>query len=337
MVSKLKVKDRVEIPVKEAETRVAKLLRSAGLSRKTAAEVAAHLVESDCCGTESHGIVRTLQYAKELRNGKLNPSAKTQVTRKTPTHLSIDANGGIGIPAMRQAVEEAAKAARDHGLAIAELRGAGHTGRLGAFAEAVALEGVLTIIIGGGNRKTWRMVAPYGGTEPLLPTNPYCIGIPGGAQGPVVLDFATATIAGGWIYAAREAGVDLPVGAVIDKHGAPTLNPEDYFSGGAILAKGGQMGSGLALVAEIIGEAMLGPVEKGEINWLILALDSTRYRALEKIHASAEEILVEIRACRPAKGFSEVEVPGERERRSLAKTKCLSVPRRIWQQIAKLE
>ena len=55
------------------------------------------------------------------------------------------------------------------------------------------------------------MAPPHGGRNALLPTNLYCIGIPGGAYGPVVLDVATSMLTGGWIYAAREAGLTLPV------------------------------------------------------------------------------------------------------------------------------
>ena len=89
--------------------------------------------------------------------------------------------------------------------------------------------------MGGGNRKSWRQVAPYGGCKPILPTNPYCIGIPGGKRGPVVLDFATSKIAGGWVYAARSAGARLPEGVLIDPEGRLSTDPEDYFRGGAIL------------------------------------------------------------------------------------------------------
>ncbi|GIT07437.1 MAG: hypothetical protein CM1200mP30_10670 [Pseudomonadota bacterium] len=65
----------------------------------------------------------------------------------------------------------------------------------------------------------------------MLPTNPYAFGIPGGKRGSIVLDFATGQIAGGWIYAAKSAGVMLPEGMLIDENGNPTRDPDDYFNG----------------------------------------------------------------------------------------------------------
>ena len=52
----------------------------------------------------------------------------------------------------------------------------------------------------------------------------------------------------------------------------PTVAPGDYFDGGAILSKGGHLGYDLAPIVEIVGEAMPGPVAKGEINWMLLAI-----------------------------------------------------------------
>jgi LDH2 family malate/lactate/ureidoglycolate dehydrogenase len=214
------------------------------------------------------------------------------------------------------------------------VRDVGHTGRLGAYAEAAAEAGCLAIVIGGGG--TWDQVAPYGGRKAILPTNPYCLGIPGGARGPVVLDFATSQIAGGWIYAARSAGALLPAGAVIDSEGRPTRDPEDYFNGGAILPMGGAKGYALAVMAEMICAAMLGPVET-ECNWLTVALDTRRYRGAAEMQAAAEEILAELRDCPPAPGFERVEIPGEREReRKAAAERSVHLPERTWDRIVAL-
>lgn len=329
--------ERVEVPVTDAREIALHILESCGCDPHEAAEVTDHLIDADRCGVESHGLVRVLQYAREYDNGLLTPGAPIDAVTETANHLHLDANGGIGIRAMRTAVDAATKRARRNGLAMATLTGAGHTGRLGAFAETAANRGCLTITLGGGDRKRWRMVAPHGGRQGLLPTNPYCIGVPGGAQGPVVLDFATGMVAGGWIYAAREAGAQLPTGMIINRHGEPTTDPNDYFAGGAILPKGGHIGSGLALIAEVIGEAMLGPVRKGEINWMVLAIDCTAHAAPDAMRAAAEEILSEIRACPPLHKGVPVDVPGERERnRAAAVADTVSLPVPIWKRIEAL-
>lgn len=325
--------ERVVVSATEATERVAGIFRDVGCTEEVSLLVAMHLADSSLSGVESHGLMRTLQYVEQFESGSMRADATARETVSERGMHEIDGGGGIGIPAMHLAGETACRLAADAGLAALPVRNVGHTGRLGAFAEKAAASGCLVIIIGGGNRKEWRQVAPHGGRQGLLPTNPYCIGIPGGDQGPVILDFATSRIAGGWIYAARSAGANLPEDCVIDANGNPTVDPEDYFNGGAILPACGPKGYALAVVAEMIGEALLGPVA-GEANSLMIALDASRFREPTQMQAVAEEILSELRSCPPAPGFDRVEVPGEREgeqrRKSAGK---IAIPVQTWEQI----
>jgi LDH2 family malate/lactate/ureidoglycolate dehydrogenase len=304
---------RVRVPVDEAIALGASVLRRAGCDDATAREVATHLVDADLCGVESHGLMRILQYEEQFASGYLDARARPVLTTNAAGRAELDGQGGIGIPAMRLALAHAAAEAERAGIAVLPVRNVGHTGRIGAFVETAAARGLLAIVIGGGGRKAWRQAAPHGGRRALLPTNPYSIGMPGGDRGPVVIDFATSMIAGGWLHSARAAGALVPEGAIIDADGRPSRDPQAYFDGGAILPKGGPMGYGMALMAELICEAMLGPATT-ECNWLVLTLDAGAYRDRDAMRMVAEEILAELRACPPAPGFARVEVPGERER-----------------------
>ena len=320
----------------EAVGIVGDIFRRLGCSADCAREVAEHLADASLCGVESHGLMRALQYAEQFRSGYLIPGTAPRIVVTARGASEIDGGGGIGIPVMRLAYEHGMELARDNGVAALAVRNVGHTGRHGAFADDAAERGFLTICVGGGNRRTWRQVAPHGGARALLPTNPWCAGIPGGERGPVVMDFATSKIAGGWIYAARSAGALLPEGCVIDADGRPTRDPEDYFSGGAILPAGEHKGYALAVVAEMIGEALLGP-STTEANWLLIAVDAGRFRELPAMRSAAEEVLAELRACPPAPGFERVEVPGERERECRARANgIIRVPQATWRQILAL-
>lgn len=320
---------RVSVAIADAQEVALRILKHAGCTAKIAREIVDHLIDADLCGVESHGIFRVLQYADEFRQGYIRPDAVPSVdTSQSPT-LQVDGHGGIGITAMTRAVEAGIDAARSHGVTAIAVRNTGHTGRLGAFAETAAKAGCLFIASGGGARQNWRMVAPHGGGKAVLPTNPWCLGIPGGNHGPVVLDCATGQIAGGWIYAARRAGALLPEGAIIDVNGHPTRDPKSYFDGGAILPKGGVLGYGLATIGELICDAMLGPA-KVECNTFVLMVDTARYREPGPLQQAAEDILTELRNCPPAEGFEVVQVPGERERDLRTEHRSLELPSRTW-------
>jgi len=289
-LSKLRLAEaRVSVPIVQAHERAVQVLQVNGCDISYAKAIADHLLDAELCGVESHGIMRALQYGEEFRRGYLVANVHPKVTASSGATVNVDGCGGIGILAMDVATDAGIAAARKHGVAAIAVRNTGHTGRLGAFAEKASDAGCLFIACGGGARERWRMVAPYGGSKAVLPTNPWCLGIPGGEQGPVVLDCATGQVAGGWIYAARRAGAALAEGAIVDSKGNPTTDPADFFDGGAILPKGGVLGYGLATMGELICDAMLGPASV-ECNTFILMVDTGPYRAAGPLQRAAEDI-----------------------------------------------
>ncbi len=329
--------ERVTVAVHEIVSLVSDIFESLGCSAAIAHEVAAHLADANLCGMESHGLMRTLQYADQFESGYMRADVEPEIKFTERGATIVDGNGGIGIPAMRLAIDEGCRVAKQHGMSAVAIRNVGHTGRLGAFTEAAAYQGFLSICFGGGGREKWRQVAPHGGRQAMLPTNPYSIAVPGGERGPMMFDFATSKIAGGWIYAARSAGAQLPDNVLMDSTGQVTRDPEDYFRGGAIMPSGEHKGYALALAAEIIAEAMLGPTET-EGSWLLLTLDTGLYREARVMQRVAEEILYELRNCPPAPGFERVEIPGEREReyREMTKDRGVALPPKTWDQIVAL-
>jgi len=301
------------------------VMTALGCQPLIAAEIAEHLVDADLCGVYSHGIFRLDWYAERAAAGKFIPSAQPRLVTAEGGADMVDGGNGLGMPAFRLATEHLlARATRD-GMAAVGVSNVDHTGRIGAYAHRGAEAGCLTIMLGGGSRKDWPQVAPFGGARGMLPTNPYAFGMPGGEQGPVVVDFATGMAAGGKIYAAKMAGRPLAEGLCIDAQGRPTTNPDDYFNGGAILPMAGPKGYGMALVAELLGEAILGQAMDG-LNWICIAIDLSRFRAPRAYRQAAEECLSELRACPPAPGFERVEVPGEREARLRAERLVSGIP-----------
>jgi len=277
-----------------------------------------------------------MQYAERMQNGTMRVDVRPEVITTETKMTFVDGGMGSGIPAMHLAYETSMTLALESGLAAISILNTGHTGRHGAFADYAAEKGFLTICTGGGNHRVHSQVVPHGGTRGMLPTNPWCIGIPGGDLGPVVMDFSTGRIAGGWIYAAQSAGALLPEGCVVDRDGKPTRDPNDYFNGGAILPMGEHKGFALSLVAELIAEAMLGP-SSPECNWFLITIDTRRFRQPAALKAAAEEVLADLRNCPPAPGFEEVEIPGERERKQRSKSNgIIAIPEETWQQVLSL-
>jgi uncharacterized oxidoreductase len=104
------------------------------------------------------------------------------------------------------------------------------------------------------------IVAPFGGRDARIGTNPFCVGIPRLGRDPIVLDFATSKIAQGKTRVAYNKGIAVEPGTLIDDRGEPTTNPRYTVVEpiGALLPFGEHKGAGLALICELLGGALAG-------------------------------------------------------------------------------
>lgn len=312
------------------------ILQGAGTPPDIASYVATSLVDSNLKGVDSHGVMVISWYVDEMSQGRIKPAHRPRTIKDTPAMAVVRGNAGFGIFALGQATELAIQKAKASQVAGVGLVDASHTGRIGQFVEAAAHQGVVAMIIGGGAHRVWPTVAPHGGARPILGTNPYAFGLPGGKYGPIVVDFATSAVAYLKLDLHRAKKEPVPPGWILDKHGRPSTNAEDFFDGGVQLPAAGHKGYGLGLVAELIGDALMGvALEFNWLNWLVMAIDIAAFRPLDDYLRSCETYLHKVKEVPPAPRFDEVLLPGEPESRTAErrKEKGIPIPDQTWKRI----
>lgn len=302
------------IQAKQLEAFVTDIFMAADTPQDIAQYVSSSLVQSNLKGVDSHGVIRVSWYVELIKSGRIRPTARPEIDREASNMAIVRGNAGFGIFAMGYAMEQAIQKAKAGQVAAVGLIATTHTGRIGQFVEMAAEHDVIAIINGGGHRGPGRSVAPFGGAKRLLATNPYALGLPGGRFGPVVVDFATSMVAEGKLRVYRDKHEPLPPGWIVDKDGKPSTNAEDFYNGGMLLPAAGHKGYGLSLFSELVGSALLGPTT--EMNWFILAVDIASFRPVTEFHQTSAEFLQEVKKVPPARGFTEVMIPGEPEVRT---------------------
>ena len=180
------------------------LFIAAGVGKQEASEVAASLVESNLRGHESHGVLRVPDYLDALRTGELCAGVAWQVLTETPAMLSADGRRGFGQVLARKLVAALVTKCRPLGIACGTLKNCGHVGRLAEWVELAASQGFAALMTVNDNG-VLRCVAPPGGLDARISTNPLGIAVPTGGE-PLVLDLSTSIVANGKVKAKLLAG-----------------------------------------------------------------------------------------------------------------------------------
>lgn len=228
------------------------MLEAAGVTTPAAELVARSLVAADQAGIYSHGLLRLPLYLSTIAAGGIDPTSSPEVVRRHGAVTVLDGAAAFGQVTMQRAVDLAAESARTHGIATVAVQGSSHFGAGQFWVNQLTEQGIAGIL----TSTTGPMAAPFGGSRPILGTNPLTIGLPSAGPNPLVADLATTAGAYGKVVAARNEGTDIPAGWGVDANAAPTTDPAAVLEGGALLPFGGHKGSGIAVLLEGLSAAL---------------------------------------------------------------------------------
>jgi len=298
--------------------------RACGLPPADAAIVAGAVVEADLAGSDAHGVFRLTQYVRSLREGRVNARPNLKVIKGGPSTAIVDGDNGMGHLVMSFAADTAVEMARETGVAWVGSRRSNHAGAAGVYAAIPVAHGMIGIY---GAASSANHMAPWGGAEPLIGTNPIAFAIPAGAEAPVVLDIATSVASFGTIRDHALQGKPLPPGWVIDRAGEPIADAR-RASEGTLLPIGGYKGSGLALVIGLLAGVLNGAAfgrdvrdfgtdstREANTGQFVIALDVARFLPLATFTADVDRHVRDLRASARLPGFDAIRIPGEERRR----------------------
>jgi uncharacterized oxidoreductase len=309
------------------------LLEKAGAPTDHARIVMDHLIESSEMGLDSHGVMRIPQYLSEIEAGVIAPRAEPDIRATHRSQLAVDGQRGFGQVVGMRMVGALIPLARDTGIAMANGRHLGHTGRIGAYPDALARAGLIGLAMCNG-APSGHWVAAFGGRDGRISTNPIAIGWPVEGEDPVVADFSTAAAPEGVIRVMRDRGTETPEGYLRDSDGKPTRDPNVLYGvpKGAIQPLGGALGyrgTALALLVEVLTTLLNGDLvddhsRKGTDMTIIAISPQNGFAEL------ARGLSQHIRSSPPLESGKPVLMPGDRERAAANRAGSIRVDAVTW-------
>ena len=301
------------------------VMASTGLQRESAHAFADALLYADMRGIGSHGLTRLTTYYSRLRDGLVDPKAEPVIKSDFPALVRVEGNNALGVVSASFAMKTCIDHAKTAGACYAPVNGGNHFGCASYYAEMAAREGMIGIAMANGPVA----VAPIGGKEPMLGTNPLAIAIPLEGRAPFVLDMATSVVARGKIKLAEKEGRTIPEGWGIDADGHPTTDPSKVK---CVLPFGGAKGYGISMIIDILCSVLAGAKnsqtmgsfydfsgKKQEAGFFVGALNPAAIMDEGEFLRGTRDFVDSIKNSTKAEGVSEIFAPGEIEyRKSLA-------------------
>ena len=314
---------------------VKEILKQLGASEEDQQLVAEATVDADLKGFTSHGLGRFPQYLISIDAGTINLDENITIEKETPAIALINGNSGFGQAVSYKAMQIAIKKAKEMGIACVGVHNTNHFGVTGFYSDLALRENCIGLVIAN----TDPAIAPVGGKEALIGTNPIALGIPSDSY--ITVDMATSVTARGKILESKRKGLDLPDGWALDAEGKPTNDPDEALKG-SILPFGGFKGYALSLLIELLtgplvqagyGHGVTGTASpdknctKGD---LYVVIDPSKFGDFDEFKANTEDFISQARAT-----GENVPVPGDLEVKRIAEAEAngVNIDEKLYEQL----
>jgi LDH2 family malate/lactate/ureidoglycolate dehydrogenase len=334
-------------PPESLRTFASRCLQAAGAPVADADTVAENLTDAHLRGVDSHGVTRLIKiYVERLEAGIVNPRPQPRIVHEAPGMALVDADNGLGAVAGSYAMRVCLEKARGAGTAWVGVHNSNHFGACAFYTNRIAAEGMVGIALTNAPAT----MAPWGGIEPYLGTNPIGFSVPTRDGTPISVDMATSVAARGYILLAAAKGEPIPAGWAQDKRGQPTTDAKEALEG-TVLPMAGHKGYALALMIDLLSGVLTGAgfgrligqlygdfQHPQNVGHLIGAIDIQHFLPLDQFYDRIDRMAAEIRSIPRAEGVARIFLPGDIEAAKAEQRQREGIPvaEPIRQQLAEL-
>ena len=313
---------QIELAIDAARSLAQEIFERVGVPAQDAALVVDNLITADVLGVASHGLMRTKPYVERIKKGLTNPTPHIVVEKAAEHMFKINADRALGQVAAMRALDLCTEQARKTGSAIAVINHMNHIGMVSYYTKKAAAQGFLAFACTNASPT----MAPFGGLDCLLGTNPFSVSFDAGRYDNFTLDVATAAVARGKIRMYEKEGKPLPLGWAIDAKGNDTTDPAAALKG-SLLPMAAHKGYGLAMTVDMLSgivagadlsceaESMFNATVPANTGCYMSVIDIGRLVAPKTFKERVEKWFDRIKSSKLRPGFSEVFIPGEIENR----------------------
>lgn len=224
-----------------------------GMPTEDAETVIDCFMTADGYGVSSHGMAIFNSHLERIRRGGYNLTPNFKIVRDSPAFAVIDGDNAMGPVAANYCMEYAVRRSKDVGIFSVFSRNNNTFGPAFYYPLKAAEQGAIGFICSNSPAQ----MAPVGGKEKMLGTNPFAAVIPVSDSDPIIIDMATSVVAKSKFKQYKEAGKELPDGWALDKNGNPTNDPVEAMQG-LVLPMAGFKGYGIAMLIDILSGVISG-------------------------------------------------------------------------------
>lgn len=323
------------VPFEPLRELTRRLLGTSALSAEEADTIADALLTSELRNLQGQGqgLRQVRVYLRRVAEGQLRPGAPFTIVKESPALALVDANNGSGTVAAVRAMRLAAEKARACGVGVVVVRHSTHFGSASYSASQALAAGCIGVSMTNAGPE----MAPWGGIDPVLGTNPWAVAIPTGDEPdsmPIVLDLALTMAGKGMMQWLQRDGRPMPRTWAITRDGHETDDPAAAMDG-TLLPIGEYKGYGLSLITDVL-TGVLGGSAFGvrtysdpanlDVGHQLIAYDIEWFMERRQFYGRLSEFVAEVRASRLRPGIREILLPGELEWRRAQEKRVLGVP-----------